>query len=58
VKKPIPIDENEVRNWQTEWHTDYRPLWVVGKDGKFRPKPAPSKGPRKNLDELDIATVR
>lgn len=48
-----------VDEWQEDWHRVWRPMWKVGKDGKYYPVTMAKTRPvRKDLDELDIATVR
>jgi hypothetical protein len=52
----IPID-HLVKSWQTTWTVRYRDTWRVANDGKFYPR-KPVKVERKDIDELEVATVR
>jgi hypothetical protein len=52
----IPID-HLVKSWQERWREKYRSQWRVANDGKYYPR-KPVKVERKDLDELEVATVR
>lgn len=43
--------------WHVKWHEKFAQSWRVANDGKYYPR-NPVQVKRKDLDELDIATVR
>jgi hypothetical protein len=54
----IPPNPDQVQCWQGTWQAKFEAKWVVGLNGKYYPKRPPKKCGRKDIDELDIATVR
>ncbi len=53
----IPEDTDQSSAWEANWEQKFAKSWRIANDYKYYPR-RPVQVERKDLDELDIATVR
>jgi hypothetical protein len=57
VSGHIPEDTDQSSAWEANWEQKFAKSWRIANDYKYYPR-RPVQVERKDLDELDIATVR